>query len=73
MKKLLKSDVCESREQCTDALFTGEMSKVPVLKKKKNVTKTQMCVWEVHFAHPKRTLNSPNFYFIQFSSPIYLR
>ena len=34
MKKLLKSEVCRSREQCTGALFMGEKS-ITVLKKKR--------------------------------------
>ena len=33
MKKLLKSEVCRSREQCTGALFMGEKS-ITMLKKK---------------------------------------
>ena len=35
MKKLLKSEVCEIREQCTSALFTAEKSKHAAGKKKK--------------------------------------
>ena len=34
MKKLLKSGVCESYEQCTSALFTGEKSTITAGKKK---------------------------------------
>ena len=34
MKKLLKSEVCRSREQCTGALFMGEKS-ITMLKKKR--------------------------------------
>ena len=35
MKKLLKSEVCGIREQCTGALFTAEKSKHAAGKKKK--------------------------------------
>ena len=35
MKKLLKSEVCGIREQCTSALFTAEKSKHAAGKKKK--------------------------------------
>ena len=35
MKKLQKSEVCESREQCTCTLFTGEKSITAAKKKKK--------------------------------------
>ena len=34
MKKLLKSEVCGTREQCTGALFTTEKSKHAAKKKK---------------------------------------
>ena len=33
-KKWLKSEVCGTHEQCTDALFTGEKSNVVAWKKK---------------------------------------
>ena len=45
MKKLLKSRVCGSREQCTGALFTGEKSTTAVGKKRREKTRkdeTQM-------------------------------
>ena len=35
MKKLQKSEVCKSREQCTRTLFTGEKSTTAAKKKKK--------------------------------------
>ena len=35
MKKLMKSEVCGTREQCTDILFTTEKSKHATRKKKK--------------------------------------
>jgi len=35
MKKLLKSEVCGTREQCTGALFTAEKSKHAAGEKKK--------------------------------------
>ena len=35
MKKLLKTKVCESREQCTGALYKGEKSTTYTAKKKK--------------------------------------
>ena len=35
MKKLLKSEVCRTCEQCTGALFTAEKSKHAARKKKK--------------------------------------
>lgn len=35
MKKLLKTKVCESREQCTSALYKGEKSTTYTAKKKK--------------------------------------
>ena len=35
MKKLQKSEVCESREQCTRTLFTGEKSTTAAKKKEK--------------------------------------
>ena len=41
MKKLLKSGVCESYEQCTSALFTGEKSTITAGKKKKKKEKTR--------------------------------
>ena len=36
MKKLLKSEICESRKQCTGALFTGDKS-TTMAKKRENV------------------------------------
>ena len=42
MKMWLKSEVCETYEQCTNALFTIEKSNVAALKKKKKLDfKTQ--------------------------------
>ena len=41
MKKLLKSEVCGIREQCTSALFTAEKSKHAAGKKKKKRKETQ--------------------------------
>ena len=35
MKKLLKSEVCGTREQCTDALFMEKSQMLPLKKKKK--------------------------------------
>ena len=35
MKKLLKSEICRSREQCTDALFTGKSQQLQLEKKRK--------------------------------------
>ena len=39
MKKLLKSEVFGTREQCMDALFKGEKSNVAAWKKKKEKKK----------------------------------
>ena len=39
MKKLIKSRVCEVREQCTNALFTEERSTIAAEKKKKKKKK----------------------------------
>ena len=42
MKMWLKSEVCETYEQCTNALFTREKSNVAAWKKKKKLDfKTQ--------------------------------
>ena len=43
MKKLLKSEVCGIREQCTSALFTAEKSKHAAGKKKKKKGKKPKC------------------------------
>ena len=40
MKKLQKSEVCESREQCTHTLFTGEKSTTAAKKKKEKKKET---------------------------------
>ena len=40
MEKLLKSEVCETREQYTGVLFTAEKSKHAVKKKKKKKNAT---------------------------------
>ena len=42
MKKLLKSEVCGSHEQCTSALFTGESSTIAAKKKKEKTCKKKM-------------------------------
>ena len=60
MKKLLKSVVCGTYEQCTGALFMGEKSKSYSLEKKKK-SETQTCVWEAQNVLPKRTLNPCDF------------
>ena len=52
MKKLLKSNVCGSREQCMDTLFTRKKSKVPSLKKKKSQKRKH--------ASRKRKMRFPN-------------
>ena len=54
MKKLLKSVICETREQCMGALFTVKKSNAVGKKKKKNVkeqTQTQLST------QSKRALN----------------
>ena len=40
MKKLQKSEVCESREQCTRTLFTGEIQQLQQKRKKKKKKET---------------------------------
>ena len=60
MKKLLKSVVCGTYEQCTGALFMGEKSKSFSLEKKKK-SETQTCAWEAQNVLPKRTLNPCDF------------
>ena len=42
MKKLLKSKVCGTHEQCTDALFTAKKSKHVAGKKKKKERNTNV-------------------------------
>ena len=42
MKKLLKSVVCGTYEQCTGALFMGEKSKSYSLEKKKNLKRKRV-------------------------------
>ena len=37
MKKLLKSEVCGTREQCTDALLMEKSKMLPLKKKKKKM------------------------------------
>ena len=49
MKKLIKSEVCGTREQCTSALFMGEKSKVLAKKQKKKKMK--------HVLHPDMDTN----------------
>ena len=44
MKKLLKSEVCGTREQCTGALFTAEKSKHAAGEKKEKRKETQMWI-----------------------------
>ena len=43
MKKLLRSEICGTREQCTGALFTKEKSKHTAEGKKKKGRKTRKC------------------------------
>ena len=45
MKKLLKSKVCGTREQCTSALFTGELVKSCGKKKKKKEENADVRSW----------------------------
>ena len=45
MKKLLKSGVCESYEQCTSALFTREKSTITAGKKKKKKKRENAQGW----------------------------
>ena len=42
MKKLLKSVICETREQCTGALFTVKKSNAVAKKKKKKSERTNV-------------------------------
>ena len=42
MKKLQKSEVCESREQCTRTLFTGKKSTTAAKKQKKKRRKREL-------------------------------
>ena len=55
MKKLLKSVVYGTHEQCMKTLFTGEKSKSYELGKKKNNSETRTCIWEAQNTLPKRT------------------
>ena len=41
MKKWLKSVICETREQCTDALFIVDLSTIAGLTKKKKKEKKE--------------------------------
>ena len=45
MKKLLKSEVCGTREQCTGALFTAEKSKHAAGKKKEKKKRKETQMW----------------------------
>ena len=58
MKKLLKSVVCGTCEQCTKVLFTKEKSKSYSWEKKKTNFEIQTCVWEAQNALPKHTLSA---------------
>ena len=64
MKKLLKSSVCGSREQCMDALFTQKVD-IHGLKKKKNKLKTQM--QNTNHLDPNATLVSDYYYYVNSS------
>ena len=57
MKKLLKSLICGTYEQCTRTLFIEEKSKSYGWKKKKKNSETQTCIWEAQNVFPKHTLN----------------
>ena len=61
MKKLLKSEVCGSREQCTVYTVHGNSQQSQLEKKKKKQQQTnkqtQTQTWEAQNALPKRTLN----------------
>ena len=54
MKMWLKSEVCETYEQCTNALFTREKSNVAALKKKKKKKK------KLDFKTQTRKTSNPN-------------
>ena len=45
MKKLLKSEVCGTREQCTGALFTAEKSKHAAGEKKEKKKRKETQMW----------------------------
>ena len=45
MKKLLKSEVCGTREQCTGALFTAEKSKHAAEEKKEKKKRKETQMW----------------------------
>ena len=51
MKKLLRSEICGTREQCTGALFTKEKSKHAAEGKKKG-RKTRKCTKRKRAVYP---------------------
>ena len=61
MKKLMKNGVYGSREQCMDALFTGEKSTTAVGKKKKK---------KAQVLNPDTNKSDPNGQLVQNGNPV---